>query len=299
MIDTNALIYYAYVVEEGSFQAAANRLGIPKSTLSRQISALESALKVQLLHRTTRHLSVTEAGEQLLPSCQRLAEEQRLIQDLSQDISSQPRGTIRITAPVTAGRIFLSRWLAEFCVQFPEIVLDVNLSDEEQNMAAQGFDVAIRVGYLRDSTLVSRPLATTPRIVCASPELLQQHRIESVSDLCNIPAIVYSRSLSNYNWKLQNKGNTVDVPITARLILNDMTSVLEAVSYAAGIALVPAMVANVYIQNGRLQRVLPEYQGEEAPFHLIYLRRENLPNKTRLLIEHILQRAKQERELFQ
>ncbi|MDX1813142.1 MAG: LysR family transcriptional regulator, partial [Gammaproteobacteria bacterium] len=242
-MDSNSLIYLAYIVEEGSFQAAAHKLKMPKSTLSRHINALESELKVQLLYRTTRRLSLTEAGEKILPSCQRLAEEYRQVQDITQEVSSVPKGTLRITAPITAGRIFLSHWLANFSEQYPEIVLDVNLSDEEENMVAQRYDVAIRVGRLQDSSLVSRAFATTPRILCASPEFLTKHNIETISDISAVPAVVFSRSSSMNYWKIQCGKKTLEVPIKPKLVLNDMTSLLEAVSHSAGIALVPAMVA--------------------------------------------------------
>lgn len=298
-MDSNSLIYFAFVIEEGSFQAAARKLKMPKSTLSRHINVLESDLKVQLLYRTTRRLSLTEAGEKILPSCRRLAEEYRQVQDITQEVSTEPRGTIRITAPITAGRIFLSRWLAMFSTQYPEIVLDVHLSDEEEDMVAHRYDIAIRVGRLQDSSLVSRPFATTPRILCSSPEFLRKHTIETISDISGVPVVVFSRNPSMNYWKITSNGKAVEVPIRPILVLNDMTAVLEAASNSAGVVLAPAMVANVYIKNGQLRHILPSCFGESAPFHIIYIKRENLPRKTRLLVEHILKCAEDCQEIFE
>lgn len=298
-MDSNSLIYFAFVVEEGSFQAAARKLKIPKSTLSRLINNLESDLKTQLLYRTTRRLSLTEAGEKILPSCQKLAEEYREIQDITQDISSQPRGTLRITAPITAGRIFLTDWLAGFSNQYPEITLDVNLSDEQEDMVAHRYDIAIRVGRLQDSSLVSRPFASTTRILCASAEFLSKYKIESISDISTVPAIAFSSLTSLNYWKIKCDGKEIEAPIKPKLRLNDMTSVLEAASYSAGIALAPAMVANPYLTSGRLKRVLPNCYGENAPFHIIYIKRENLPLKTQLLVNHILKCAEANQKIFE
>ncbi len=298
-MDSNSLIYLAFIVEEGSFQAAARKLAMPKSSLSRQIAALETRLGVQLLNRTTRRLSLTEAGAQIFPSCQKLAEEYRHIVDLTQEATSQPRGVVRLTAPVTAGRIFLARWLASFRQRYPDIVLDVHLTDEEQDMVAHRFDLAIRVGPLRSSSLISRPFAETQRILCAAPALLREHRIESISDISVLPAIVFARAGSTGRWALTCGDKKVEIPIQEKLILNDMTSILEAASAGAGIALVPAFVANRYLRDERLVQLLPDCHGERAQFHVVYLKRENLPRKTKLLIEYILMCAQEDKALFE
>ncbi|MDH5730628.1 MAG: LysR family transcriptional regulator [Gammaproteobacteria bacterium] len=298
-MDSNSLIYFALVAEEGSFQAAARKLKMPNSTLSRHINALETNLKTQLLHRTTRRVSLTEAGEKILPSCQRLAEEYRQVLDITQEISLQPRGTLRITAPITAGRIFLSEWLASFSTQYPEIVLDVNLSDEQEDMVAQRYDVAIRVGRLQDSSLISRPFASTKRILCASPEFLSQHKIASISDISSTPVIAFSRSNSMNYWKIQCDGKELDVPIKPKLLLNDMTALLEAASNSAGVVLTPAMVTNSYLKTGQLKHILPNCYGETAPFHIVYIKRENLPIKTQLLVKHILRCAELNQKIFE
>lgn len=292
------MIYLFFVIEEGSFQAAARKLKIPKSTLSRHINTLESELKTQLIYRTTRRLSLTEAGEKILPSCQKLAEEFRRIQDITQDISSQPRGTLRITAPITAGRIFLAKWLASFSSQYPEIVLDIHLSDEQEDIVAHRYDIAIRVGQLRDSGLVSRPFASTSRILCASAEFLDKYHIRSVSDISKVPTIVYTRSSADKYWKIQCDSKEIDVPINPKLSLNDMGAILESASNSAGVVLVPALAAYPYLESGQLKHILPNCHGSSAPFHIVYLKRENLPLKTKLLVEHILWNAEANQAIF-
>lgn len=297
-MDVNALIYFAFVVEEGSFQAAARKLRVPNSTLSRHISALEAALDVQLLNRTTRRLSMTEAGENIFPSCQKMAEEYRSVLDITQEASSQPHGLLRVTAPVAAGRVFLARWLAQFSQRFPEIVLDVFFSDEEEDMVERRIDVAVRVGSLRSSTLISRPLATTSRIVCASPEFVAAHPVFVAQDLSGMSAVIFARASEVGHWRLNCQGETIEVSVQPRLVFNDMTSVLEAAAASGGIALVPAFVANSYLRNGSLMHIVPSWSGEAAPFHLVYLRRDNLPTKTKLLIAHFLECAATEAGLF-
>jgi len=297
-MDVNALIYLAFVVEEGSFQAASRKLRVPNSTLSRHISALEKSLNVQLLNRTTRRLSLTEAGEDIFPSCQKMAEVYRRVLDITLEASSQPHGLLRVTAPVTAGRVFLSRWLAQFSRRFPEIVVEAHFSDEEEDMVERRIDVAVRVGPLRSSTLISRPLATTSRIVCASPAFVAAHPMPVVQALSGMPAVVFARAAETGHWRLNCQGETIEVSVQPRLVFNDMTSVLEAAAAGGGIALVPAFVANTYLISGSLTHIVPSWSGEAAPFHLVYLRRDNLPTKTKLLIAHILESARAEAGLF-
>lgn len=298
-MDINSLIYLGYIVEEGSFQAAANKLGIPKSSLSRHINSLEKSMGVQLLNRTTRSLSLTEIGAQIFPSCQKLMEEYQHVLDITHDANSEPRGNLRITAPITAGRIFLADWLARFSRQNPKIVLDVHFTDQEEDLVSQRFDIAIRVGALHSSTLISRPFASTPRILIASPEFLSNHRIHTVKDLENAPLISFSHvGVTGNLWRLFENQKPFKLTAKPTMILNDMTAALEAASAGGGVALAPAFVANEYIRNHRLQQVLPNISGEHAQFHIVYLRRDNLPGKTRIAIEFILQQAKENSAIF-
>lgn len=298
-MDVNALIYFALIVEEGSFQGAARKLNVSKATLSRQISALEQTLGVQLLNRTTRTLSLTDAGVQIFPACQRMAEEYARISEIGHEAAAQPRGIIRLTAPITAGRVFLSRWLAEFSRHYPEIQLYVDFTDEPMNLVEQRYDLALRVGELQSSTLVSRPLATTSRILCVSPRFTKINSIKTISDLNDVPKIAFkSFHEGSHRWRLFDRQQSIDFTFQPQAVLNDMTALLEMAKAGGGVVLAPAFVVNPYLVDGALRHILPHVRGEEAHFHLIYLKRENLPRKTRLLIDFLMECAQRETALF-
>jgi DNA-binding transcriptional LysR family regulator len=303
-MDVNSLIYLAFIVEENGFQAASRKLNVSKATLSRHITTLEQELGVQLLNRTTRKLSLTEAGVRIFPACQRMAEEYVRIGEISQEAGSVPQGVLRMTAPITAGRIFLSLWLAQFSQRYSKIQLHVDFTDEEINLVEQRYDLALRVGELKSSTMVSRPLAKTSRILCASPSLTNGsnsdvHTIKSVVDLDDFPKIAFKRYHDAlYRWRLYENQKSIDLAFHPQAVLNDMTAVLEMAKARAGIVLVPAFVANPYLAEGSLIHILPHLCGEEAHFHLVYLKRENLPRKTRVLIDFLSECAQRDAELF-
>jgi DNA-binding transcriptional LysR family regulator len=303
-MDVNSLIYLSFIVEENGFQAASRKLNVSKATLSRHIATLERELGVQLLNRTTRKLSLTEAGTRIFPACQRMAEEYARIGEISQEAGTVPQGVLRMTAPITAGRVFLSRWLAEFSRQYPKIQLNVDFADEEENLVEQRYDLALRVGELQSSTMVSRLLVKTSRILCASPRLTDGcnngiNTIKSVDVLKDFPKIAFKGNREgSYRWRLYQKQQSTEVAFQPLAVLSDMSAVLEMAKAGAGMVLAPAFVANPYLADGSLVHVLPDLCGEEADFHLVYLKRENLPRKTRVLIDFLIECAQSDATLF-
>lgn len=299
-MDANPLIYLAFIVEEGSFQAASRRLAVSKATLSRNISALETDLGVQLLNRTTRKLSLTEAGTRIFPSCLRLAEEYLHIKEITQEASTLPRGDLRMTAPITAGRMFLSRWLAQFTQAHPQIRLQVNFTDEEENLVEQRYDLALRVGELKSSTLISRPLAHSSRILCLSASWPGWEKIINLDDLHTLPKIVFKGSMEGKTrWRLHTEHQTVDLDFQPQAVLDDMSAILEMVKAGGGLSLVPTIVARPHLIDHTLRQILPDFRGEAANFHLVYLRRDNLPRKTRLLIDFLVDCAQRDQAMFE
>ncbi|WP_455209683.1 substrate binding domain-containing protein, partial [Kaarinaea lacus] len=219
--------------------------------------------------------------------------------EISHEASEAPQGVLRMTAPITAGRVFLSRWLAHFSQRYSKIQLFVDFTDAEANLVEQRYDLAMRVGELQSSTLVSRPLAKTSRILCVSTGCKNVDNIQSVDDLSEWPKIAFKSNRDGPNrWRLFDKQQNIDLTFQPHAVLSDMTALLEMAKAGGGIVLAPAFVVNPYLAEGSLQQILPYVRGEDALFHLVYLKRDNLPRKTRLLIDFLMNCAQREPALF-
>lgn len=288
-MDTNALIYFSTIVEKQSFNKAARQLNIPRSTLSRKIAELESQLGVQLLNRTTRNVSLTETGHLIFEHCRRLYDEYDYILRLAQTCIDTPSGRLRITAPVTLGRLLFGAWMVEFNRLYPEIALDIQLSDKYEDLIEHQIDIAIRVGDLKSSSLVSKHIFATARYLFCSTEFSKKHRLEQVDDLINLPVIALrTEQINPERMTLHRDGqNSQTISINPAISINDMLTLVEIVRHGGGIGMIPLFVAQPYLDSGELKRVLPDYHGETASFQLLFQNRRNMPKKIRVFIDFI------------
>jgi len=294
-MDINALLYFNTVAQTRSFQEAARRLELPKSTLSRKIAELEADLGVQLLNRTTRQVSVTELGQRIHIHCGNINQELQHIVQMAEVSKQNPHGTLRITAPITFGRIVLGHWLNEFQALYPDIHLDIKLSDSYENLVDDNIDVAIRVGELKDSNLVSRKLCSTSfQLMCSSryPDYLA---IQSLADLAGHNLIVLkNEQLTDKAWTLFKQGKPEQFVLRPSTRINDMLTLIEMVRSGNFIGLIPHFAAYDYLNQGELVQLLPEYRGQEASFHILFHKREHLPKKIRVFTDFIHNKVKQE-----
>ncbi|MEA3413735.1 MAG: LysR family transcriptional regulator [Pseudomonadota bacterium] len=266
------LAAFVGVVEHGSFSAAAERLGSAKSAVSRRVSELEARLGVRLLNRTTRRLSLTDAGHALHERAVRiLADWEEAEQTVSAD-STQLSGRLKIAAPLSFGIRYLGPVVAEFAKAHPDVQMEVDLGDREVDLVDEGFDLAIRIGELADSTLVARRLNTIDMICVASKEYLDTHgRPESPENLSRHKGLRYTLAKRGAIWRLRDSNGRLHQarPRTA-LAANNGDHIMQACEAGLGIAVLPLFIAHNGIRKGILEPVLTDYRLDAIGMYLVY-----------------------------
>lgn len=282
MEDLNDLYYFAEVAQHGGFTAAARALKVPKSRLSRRIAELEERLGARLLQRTTRRLHLTPLGEDFLRHCRAMVVEAQAAQELIEQGLSEPRGRIRASCPVLLAQQQLEPLLPGFLARYPQITLDLEVSNRRVDVVAEGFDVAIRARTppLQDGELVAKPLGIAPRYIVAAPALIEAcGGIAEPEDLRGIPSLSLASADGRHLWTLQHAdGTALSIEHRPRLVTDEMHLLLAAACAGLGAALLPEMLCRNAFHGDRLQRVLPQWR---APHDLIYAayvsRRRNIP----------------------
>ncbi|WP_219277655.1 LysR family transcriptional regulator [Aeromonas jandaei] len=283
-VDLELMGLFATVVEQGSFTRAAELMGMPKSSVSQKISRLEAQLGVRLLQRTTRRLSLTPQGEVYVEHCQGLLTLARSANLAMARLRSAPAGRVRITAPEATGTLLLGRILAEFRALYPEVVLELTLSDEQLDLVGEGYDLALRAAPLKDSSLICRRIGQVPRHLVAAPAYVAAHGMpQQLSDLGRYACLVHSALPL---WPLQEGGWRPQ----GACISNSLLALRELAINEGGIALLPHHVCEGDLASGRLQKVLPELAVPPNPFYLIYPSREHLAPALRTLMDFVAER---------
>ncbi|WP_162517231.1 LysR family transcriptional regulator [Aeromonas sobria] len=283
-VDLELMGLFATVVEQGSFTRAAELLGMPKSSVSQKISRLEAQLGVRLLQRTTRKLSLTPQGELYVEHCQGLLVLARSANLAMARLRSAPAGRVRITAPEATGTLLLGKILAEFRALYPEVVLELTLSDEQEDLVGEGYDLALRAAPLKDSSLICRRIGQVARHLVASPAYLAAHGMpQQLSELGRYACLVHSAMPV---WPLQEGGWRPQ----GACVSNSLLALREMAIHDGGIALLPHHVCAGDLAAGRLQKVLPDQPIPANPFYLIYPSREHLAPALRTLMDFVAER---------
>ncbi|HHQ4765920.1 TPA: LysR family transcriptional regulator [Aeromonas veronii] len=283
-VDLELMGLFATVVEQGSFTRAAELLGMPKSSVSQKISRLESQLGVRLLQRTTRRLSLTPQGELYVEHCQGLLALARSANLAMARLRSAPAGRVRITAPEATGTLLLGRILAEFRALYPEVVLELTLSDDQLDLVGEGYDLALRAAPLKDSSLICRRIGEVARHLVAAPAYLAAHGMpQQLSELGRYACLVHSAMPV---WPLQEGGWRPQ----GACVSNSLLALREMALHDGGIALLPHHVCEGDLATGRLQKVLPDQPIPANPFYLIYPSREHLAPALRTLMDFVAER---------
>lgn len=277
---------FARVVASGSMSAAGRELGLQPAIISKRIKRLEARLGTRLFQRTTRQLSLTEAGEgfheRLVAALAGLEEAEAFAAGRSDEV----RGRLRISAPTSFGRMHIAPHLKSFFDLYPDVRIQLILTDELQDIVAEGFDLAIRIAELNDSSLVARKLAPVRRILCATPDYIARHgmpeTIEALGRHICIPAH------NNAHWHLIGLDGAVTLKPEGPLATNSSEVVREAVLAGLGIALRSTWDIGPELKAGRLMRVLPDWEGSaNVGLHAVYPSRQFLPAKVRAFIDFI------------
>ena len=271
MLDLNDIMIFARVIEAGSFTAAARLLGMPKTTVSRRIAALERELGLRLLQRTTRSLSPTDAGRLYYEESSQAL---RTIEGANLRLAearAEPAGTIRISAPVGFGGHFLQDAIFDLLTTYPKSRVELRLTDDRLNLVENGIDLAFRTGILEDSTLIARKLGSTHRILCASPDYLARRGVPVASaDLARHHCIIAGPSIGNAHWVLDGPRGQETVAVSGRFAANEMQAVVAAAIAGYGIAQLPYQVAETSVRDGRLRRVLGDYTTPVGGLYAVY-----------------------------
>ena len=284
---------FAAVVEADSFTLAADRLKLSKAAVSRHVSQLESRLGVRLLNRTTRRLSLTEAGRVFYEGCQRLLQEARAAEAAVTALAINPGGLLRLAAPMTFGVQHLARELADFIGACPEMKLELVLSDRSVDLVEEGFDAALRIGTLADSALVARRLAPLRRLVCAAPAYLKRRGLPTRPEaLAAHDCLIYSYQGTGRVWHFRHaQGQEKRVTITGRVEANNGEALLAFAVAGQGIAFTPTFAVAPALRDGSLVPLLPDWQdAADAGIHLVYPARRHLSPKVRALIDFLAPR---------
>lgn len=282
---------FAAVVEAGSFVGAADALGISKAVASRLIAELEARLGVRLLHRTTRKLSLTEEGRTFHARCKSvLADVEEAEAEITAQ-SGQARGLLKVNVPVTFGVMHLAPLWGDFMAHNPEVSLDVTLSDRFVDLVEEGYDLAVRIGRLGNSSLISRQLSSTRMVLCASPGYLAARGEPShPEDLVRHAVMGYSLFSTGDIWEFTGPKGPVSVKVHPRLRTNNGDTCVQAALHHQGVILQPTFMVQPHLRDGTLREILPQFRSTELGIHAVYPSRQHVAPRIRVLIDY-LQRA--------
>jgi DNA-binding transcriptional LysR family regulator len=278
---------FIQVINSGSFTAAADRLELSRSVISKYISRLEDQLGVRLLNRTTRRLHLTEAGELFYNRCQHSLDEIEAAELEVSELQKEPKGRLRLNVPMSFGILHVAPMLKDFQLRYPDVTIDMNLEDRQINLVEEGYDMAIRIAELPDSSLVARRLGPCRHVLCASPEYLENHGIPlTPDDLGSHRALTYGYHDTPREWKmLATNGQYISVRVNSHMHMNNSLALREAALAGAGLLLCPSFIAGQDIRAGRLQVVLPRYRLLEVSIYAVYPQRRHLSPKVRAFTE--------------
>jgi len=277
------------VVETGSFTAAADRLGIGKSVVSRRVAALEGRLGVQLLVRTTRRLRLTDSGRSFYEHCARILADLEEAESAVAQLHGELRGRLKVALPVSFGLRHMADPIAEFGRRHPQISFDLDLNDRRVDLVEEGMDVAVRIGRLRDSTLIARKLFDARTVVCASPGYLEAHGTpETPDELRDHVCLVYSNLADPYRWVYaESDGTRRSVDIRHRMTISSGDFLCEAAARDLGIVLQPTFIAHERVRSGRLVPILTDYQWPVTPAYAVYPPTRHLSYRVREFIDFL------------
>jgi DNA-binding transcriptional LysR family regulator len=286
-----AMSVFAQVVESKSFSAAAQKMGLSKSLVSRQVSALERELAVKLLNRTTRRLSLTEAGAVFHEHCARIVREADYAEQRVTQTQSELAGQLRLTCVQPFAVRHVVPALAEFQRRYPGIRVRLSCSNRRLELGDEGYDLGIRMSLQPDPGLVARRLAPNRSVLCAAPSYLALRGTpRGIDELAAHDAVVFTPTASRGGWTLQRDAQRFAVAVSARFESDDPVVVHEAVLAGLGIGLVPTYVAADDLRRGRLVPLLRDFRAPEGTIHLVYLPNRTLPRRVRVLIDFLLER---------
>lgn len=299
MYDLTNYALFAKVIEYAGISAAARALNMPKSTLSRRISELEKQLGVRLLNRTTRKLSLTDVGREVLLHSQILLDAAQAAENVTQRVREKPRGRVRISCPYAISQSFLQKILPDFMAMYPDVTIDLITTNNPANLVEQHVDIALRVrSFIEDSSLVARSISTSHQSLVAHPDFVRVYgEPEHPSELVNWPTLSLHQSSGRYQWQFsaqtvgaENSGERYTLNMQPRLITDDMTMLKTAAQQQQGVVALPTYMCRQELSRGELVRILPQWHMPVGILHLVYPQRRGLLPAVRKLVDFLVER---------
>ncbi|MPQ67205.1 MULTISPECIES: LysR family transcriptional regulator [unclassified Pseudomonas] len=285
-----AMRVFVTVVDLGSQSAAADHLDLSRPVVSRYLAELEDWVGARLMHRTTRKLSLTAAGNETLPRCRQMLE---LSADLQAAVSvpdEAPRGLLRISVSTSFGLAQLADAMAEYVKHHPGVSVDLQMLDRTVNLVDERIDLAIRTSTELDPNLIARRLTVCRSVICASPAYLREHpapqRVEDLSRHNCLTHSYFGKSL----WHFKQDGEQVSVPVQGNISANEASTLMQAVIAGAGISMLPTYQAGAYIKRGELVRLLPQAEPILMNIYAVYASRKHMPATLRSMLDFLVQR---------
>jgi DNA-binding transcriptional LysR family regulator len=294
-MDYNDVPLFVRVVDTGSFTAAADALGIPKSSVSRSVARLEDDLGVRLLQRTTRKLSLTDAGQAFFDRVRGAVAGVDEAADTVRDLGGEPRGTVRMTAPLDAYTYGVAECVTEFVQKYPLIHVELVLTQRRVDLIAEGFDLAVRGGKLEDSSLVVRKVGVPPLAMFASPSYLKARgRPKILADLQKHDCVLFRGHGGKATWTLTGPRGEENVEVRGKISVDEMAFLAQLCIAGAGIALFPAPLAREGFERGLLEPLLTDYRHAGGAVHVVLPSAAFVPTRVALLRDHLIERLARE-----
>ncbi|KZY31685.1 MULTISPECIES: LysR family transcriptional regulator [unclassified Oleiphilus] len=289
MQDLNEMAIFAVVVGSGSFTKAADKLKLPKSTVSRKVSQLEKRIGVRLINRTTRNLKPTETGKLYHEHCVKMLEQAEEADRVVNNMQAEPSGTLRISTPLSFGTPFFISTIKRFMEQYPKVNVEIFSDDKLVDLLEQEIDVAFRIGPLSDSSLVARNLGTARLSLCASPEYIAKNGIpKTIQAIEDHTCVSHPASA----WAFQTNNGIYEFEPKSRLVANDMEVLRRMVIEGVGVGALPQIIISEDVRAGRLVTLLEDAPFQERTFYLVYPSRREPPSKVMAFTDFIFSSCK-------
>ncbi len=281
---------FVSVVDNGNFSAAAARLGLSRAQVSKSVMQLETHLGARLLNRTTRRVSLTATGRAYYDRSRTILQDVDELEEITREQSLEPRGVLTIGAPTSFGLLHLNELIPAYIERYPEVQVSLSLADRFIDLVAEGFDLAIRIAELEDSSLVARRIAPCKRVLCASPAYLEKHGTPAVpQDLAIHRCLVYSNELKPDTWSLHGPGGVESVRVNGP-VCADKGDVLRVAAVAGlGVTLLPTFIVGPDLSSGRLRTVLDDYCPPDIAINAMYPSRRQLSARVRTFVDFLAQ----------
>ncbi len=287
-----AMAVFAKVVDLNGFSAAARELGVSKSAVSKQVARLEDDMGARLLNRTTRRLSLSEAGLAFYQGAQRVLAAAEAAEAAVTHLAAAPRGVLKVNAPMSFGVCHVAPALSAFMARYPELSVELDLNDRVVDLVDEGYDLAIRITRLDDSSLIARRLAPSRNILCVAPEYLKRAgTLLTLEDLADHECLLYAYQAPAGRWRFHGPGGERQIRVSGRLRVNNGEALLQAAIGGLGIALLPSFICGGALRDGRLGQLMPEWNGRgSADINAVYPASRNLSPKVRVFIDFLAAR---------